>query len=64
MNTDSHRFRNYNISDYAARATTIRFRVVDNYGGGNEYFYADNVEISYIIQCDDERQSLRKPKKE
>jgi len=37
----------YDISTYAAVDTQIRFLVNNGYGGADEFFYADNVQISY-----------------
>lgn len=40
--------RSYNISTYLANTTTIRFRVSNNYGAVDEYFYADNVQVEFV----------------
>ncbi|MEE8343066.1 MAG: DNRLRE domain-containing protein, partial [Gammaproteobacteria bacterium] len=47
--------RSYNISSYIAADTQIRFRINSNYGGPDEYFYVDNVEIAAsctLTACD------------
>ena len=41
--------RSFDITTYAAADTQVRFRVNANYGGGNEEFLVDYVEIDYII---------------
>ncbi|MEL7237831.1 MAG: hypothetical protein AAGK78_03135, partial [Planctomycetota bacterium] len=37
--------RNYDLSDFLSNDTWVRFRVANLYGGGNEFFYVDNVEV-------------------
>jgi hypothetical protein len=39
--------RSFDISDFISSNTMVRFRVSVKYGGDNEYFYADNVQIEY-----------------
>ncbi len=39
------RSESFDISGFISADTTIRFRVSRGYGGYNEYFYADNVQI-------------------
>ncbi len=39
--------KSYDISAYTAVDTQIRFRANNGYGGGDEFFYADNVQIGY-----------------
>lgn len=41
--------RSFDITSFAAVDTQIRFRVNNLYGGGNEDFILDYVEIAYII---------------
>ena len=41
--------KSYDILGYASADTTIRFRVTSYYGGGNEYFYADDIEVAYTL---------------
>ena len=38
--------KSYNISAYISSQTTIRFRVTNLYGGDDEYFKVDNVQIA------------------
>lgn len=37
--------RTFNISDYLSDDTWVRFRVTNLYGGSDEFFYVDNVEV-------------------
>jgi len=37
--------RSYNISGLISASTMVRFRVAERYGGFDEYFYVDNVQI-------------------
>ena len=39
--------RSYDISTYISDETRIRFRQIE-FRGGDEYFYADNVQIEYV----------------
>ncbi len=39
--------RQYDVSDHLSADTTVRFRIHDRYGGPNEYFYVDNLEIAF-----------------
>jgi hypothetical protein len=39
--------KSYDISAYASAQTRVRFRIVDRYGGADEYFDIDNVQITY-----------------
>ncbi|MCH9698531.1 MAG: hypothetical protein K0U68_10535 [Gammaproteobacteria bacterium] len=39
--------RNYDISGFASATTEIRFRVTNLYGGSNELFLVDNVQIEF-----------------
>lgn len=39
--------RSYDITSYAAVDTMIRFRVYENYGGPDEYFAVDNVQVAF-----------------
>ncbi len=39
--------RIYDISSHATATTQIRFRVANGYGGPDDFFYVDNVEITY-----------------
>jgi serine protease AprX len=39
--------QSYDISPYISADTMIRFRVYDYYGGADEYFLADNVQVEY-----------------
>ena len=41
--------RSYNISDFMASNTTIRFRVTNTYGAADEYFFVDNVQIEQQV---------------
>jgi uncharacterized repeat protein (TIGR01451 family) len=41
--------RSFDITAYAATNTQIRFRVNNLYGGGNEEFLIDYVEVDYVI---------------
>ena len=41
--------RSYDISNFISADTVIRFRVASMYGTGDEYFYADNVQIQYNL---------------
>jgi serine protease AprX len=41
--------RNYDITSYASANTMIRFRIYDKYGGPEEYFKVDNVQVSYTV---------------
>lgn len=41
--------RSYDISGYIATNTQVRFRINIRYGGQNEYFYVDDVEIA--VSC-------------
>ena len=41
--------RSYDIAAYASANTQVRFRVTNLYGGGNESFRLDYVEIDYTI---------------
>ncbi|MGB5049993.1 MAG: S8 family peptidase, partial [Caldilineaceae bacterium] len=45
--------RSYDISGFRTANTTIRFRVANLYGGYNEYFIIDNVEISFAMDMAD-----------
>lgn len=47
--------RSYNISDHIASNTRVRFRVNNLYGGSNEEFLVDNVDISTDggVSCSD-----------
>jgi hypothetical protein len=38
--------RSFDISAYASSQTVVRFRVSARYGGSDEYFFVDNVQIS------------------
>ncbi|MGB3904703.1 MAG: S8 family peptidase [Anaerolineae bacterium] len=40
--------RKYDISAHISADTMIRFRVFDRYGGPDEYFAVDNVQIDYV----------------
>ena len=40
--------RSYDISGFASATTTIRFRVAELYGGSDEWFVVDNVQIEYM----------------
>ncbi|MBT8443014.1 MAG: S8 family serine peptidase [Gammaproteobacteria bacterium] len=44
--------RSYNISPYTSSDTLIRFRVTNLYGGSDEYFAVDNVQINYATSGD------------
>ena len=47
--------RSYDIAAYTSANTQIRFRIYDSYGGPDEYFYVDNVQIEYTdisVDCD------------
>lgn len=39
----------YNIAPYATATTQVRIRVNDFYGGNNEYFYVEFIEIDYQV---------------
>jgi subtilisin family serine protease len=39
--------KSYDISDFISGDTTIRLRVANKYGGGDEFFFADNLQIAY-----------------
>ncbi len=39
--------RSYDISPHISSNTTVRFRVTNLYGGWNEYFVVDNVQIEF-----------------
>ena len=39
--------RNYDISGFASATTEIRFRVTNLYGGSNELFLVDNIQIEF-----------------
>jgi hypothetical protein len=39
--------RSYDISTFMAANTQIRFRVNNLYGGSNEHFFVDNIQIEY-----------------
>jgi serine protease AprX len=47
LNGNASGSRSYDISTYISADTKIRFRVYDYYGGSDEYFLADNVQIEY-----------------
>ncbi len=38
--------RSYNITPYIAADTQVRFRINTAYGGSDEYFYVDNVDVA------------------
>ena len=40
--------RIYDISSYISNDTTIRFSITGGYGGTNEYFYTDKVEVRAV----------------
>ncbi len=39
--------KSYDISSYASSNTAVRFVVTNRYGGDNDFFYADNVQIEF-----------------
>ena len=41
--------RSYDISAYATAETTIRIKVSEKFGGPNEYFFVDNLEVAYML---------------
>ena len=41
--------RSYEISSFISADTVIRFLVASMYGAGDEYFYADNVQVQYAL---------------
>lgn len=43
--------RHYDIGNYLSADANIRFRIVQNYEGANEYFFVDNVQISLTPSC-------------
>ncbi|MGA9347212.1 MAG: S8 family serine peptidase [Anaerolineae bacterium] len=51
--------RSYDITGYISAGTTIRFRVANKYGGENEFFFADNVQIEYTSGVDDGDETVR-----
>ena len=44
--------RSYDISAFISDQTTVRFRVANKYGGSNEFFWADNVQIAATCEGD------------
>lgn len=49
LNGSNSGSRSYDITPYAAADTQVRFRVNNLYGGGNESFRLDYVEIDYTV---------------
>lgn len=49
INGTANGSRSYNITAFAAANTQVRFRVNNLYGGGNESFIMDFVEIDYAV---------------
>ncbi|MBC8446939.1 MAG: S8 family serine peptidase, partial [Chloroflexi bacterium] len=43
--------RSFDISGYISADTMIRFRVANKYGGSDEFFFADNIQIEYVGGC-------------
>lgn len=49
INGTSNGSRAFDITAYVAANTQVRFRVNNNYGGGNEFFIVDYIEIDYTV---------------
>jgi outer membrane lipoprotein-sorting protein len=49
INGSSTGSRSYDISAFASASTQIRARITNNYGGGGEEFYLNNIQIEYTV---------------
>lgn len=38
--------RSFDITSFKSSQTRVRFRIANNYGGANEFFFADNVDVT------------------